>query len=135
MILIKNTKYSSVGELIDALIDKSTEYHEDYESVKLYGNSEFIISVLRYIIKNDKYNFLNICSVDIISSTVDHVCNDDYVLSLYDNGIYIQSAWNADSLFKNEAKYTICIFGTPEYIINNVLLDTTPIEIAELNLL
>jgi len=135
MILIKNTKYSSVGELIDALIDKSTEYHKDYESVKLYGNSEFIISVLRRIIKDDKYNFLNICSVDIISSTVDPVCNDDYVLSLYDNGIYIQSAWNVDSLFKNEAKYTICIFGTPEYIINNVLLDTTPIEIAELNLL
>lgn len=133
MIFIENTKYNSIGELVDALIRVSATYHEDYESVKLYGDSEFIISVLKYIIKNDKYDFLNICSVDITSSTIDPDCSDDYVLSLYDDGIYIQSAWNGDNLFRNEAKYTICISDTPSYIIDNILLDDTPIEICELN--
>ena len=59
MVLIENTNYNSIDELVDTLIKATTIPHDYYESVKLYGDSEFIISVLKHIIKNDKYTLIS----------------------------------------------------------------------------
>lgn len=130
---IEYIEYKSIEEIIDVLQYASTLPHEEYDSVKLYGSSEFIISVLHCIMTNEKYfNNITIASVDISLSDIDPVCKDDYVLILYGDELYIQSSWNDDRLFMNEAKFTICQYGVPEYILHNAMESKTPVQICNL---
>lgn len=127
---IEYVTFKDIGEIVSALEQASIVPNDDYDSVKLYGNSEFIISAMRHIISNERYSNITIASIDITSSVVDPVCKDDYVLSIYNNELYIQSAWNDDYLYMNEAKFTICQSGTPDYIIKNVIKCGTPVKIC-----
>lgn len=127
---IEYVTFKNIGEIISALEQASFIPNDDYDSVKLYGNSEFIISAMRHIISNERYSDITITSIDITSSVVDPVCKDDYVLSIYNNELYIQSAWNDDCLYMNEAKFTICQSGIPDYIIKNVTKCGTPVKIC-----
>lgn len=127
---IEYVTFKDIDEIVSALEQASFVPNDDYDSVKLYGDSEFIISVMRHIISNERYSDITIASIDITSSVVDPVCKDDYVLSIYNNELYIQSAWNDDCLYMNEAKFTICQSGTPDYIIKNVIKCGTPVKIC-----
>ena len=128
---IEYMAYKNISEIIDALRQASALSHEDYESVKLYGDSEFILSALRCIISNKKYSDIVIASIDITSSNIDLNCKDDYVLTLYDDELYIQSAWNGNSLYMNDAKFTICQSEVPEHIFFNILKSKTPVKICD----
>lgn len=127
---IEYVTFKDIDEIVSALEQASFVPNDDYDSVKLYGNSEFIVSAMHHIISNERYSDITIASVDITSSVVDPVCKDDYVLSIYNNELYIQSAWNDDCLYMNEAKFTICQSGTPDYIIKNVIKCGTPVKIC-----
>lgn len=127
---IEYVAFKNIGEIVNVLEQASFVPNDDYDSVKLYGNSEFIISAMRHIISNERYSDITVASIDITSSIVDPVCKDDYVLSIYNNELYIQSAWNDDCLYMNEAKFTICQSGTPDYIIKNVIKCGTPVKIC-----
>ena len=127
---IEYVTFKDIDEIVSALEEASFVPNDDYDSVKLYGNSEFIVSAMHHIISNERYSDITIASVDITSSVVDPVCKDDYVLSIYNNELYIQSAWNDDCLYMNEAKFTICQSGTPDYIIKNVIKCGTPVKIC-----
>ena len=127
---IEYVTFKDIDEIVSALEQASFVPNDDYDSVKLYGDSEFIISVMRHIISNERYSDITIASIDITSPIVDPVCKDDYVLSIYNNELYIQSAWNDDCLYMNEAKFTICQSGTPDYIIKNVIKCGTPVKIC-----
>ena len=127
---IEYVTFKDIDEIVSALEQASFVPNDDYDSVKLYGNSEFIISAMRHIISNERYSDITIASIDITSSVVDPACKDDYVLSIYNNELYIQSAWNDDCLYMNEAKFTICQSGTPDYIIKNVIKCGTPVKIC-----
>lgn len=127
---IEYVTFKDIDEIVSALEQASFVPNDNYDSVKLYGDSEFIISVMRHIISNERYSGITIASIDITSPVVDPVCKDDYVLSIYNNELYIQSAWNDDCLYMNEAKFTICQSGTPDYIIKNVIKCGTPVKIC-----
>lgn len=130
---IEYITYNSIGEIIDALRKALKSPHEEYDSVKLYGNSEFIISVLKYIIQSKEYEEITIASINVTLHDIDLECRDDYVLSIYDDELYIQSAWNNDQLFENEAKFTICHSSVPDYIIECVTRSCTPVKICNLS--
>lgn len=51
-------------EIFDCLEIHSKIPHEEYESVKLYGESSFIIDALKYAIT--EYSDITIASIDII---------------------------------------------------------------------
>ena len=67
---IEYVDYNSIEEIINDLFLASTLPHDEYDSVKLYGDSKFILSVFRHIISNEKYSDITIASVDIISSAM-----------------------------------------------------------------
>lgn len=131
---IEYATYENINEIIYVLKQATTLPHDDYDSVKLYGNSEFIISVLRCILSNKKHSDILIASIDITSSTIDSTCKDDYVLILYNKELYIQSSWNKNCLYMNEAKFTICQYGVPDYILDNVLKSNTPVQICDFSI-
>ncbi|HAU84136.1 MAG TPA: hypothetical protein DCW90_00985 [Lachnospiraceae bacterium] len=133
---VEYVQYHSICEIVDTLKLASTLSHDKYDSVKLYGDSLFILSVLRYIMSNEKYSDITVASIEITSSTADPVCKDDYVLILYDDELYIQSSWNdkCNCLYQNDAKFTICQYGTPDYILRNVMRSGTPVKICNLEL-
>lgn len=130
---IEYVDYKDIREIIDALCQASTIPHEKYDSVKLYGDSLFILSALYCIMSDDKYSDITVASIEITSSIIDPACRDDYVLSLYDNELYIQSSWNDDynCIYENEAKFTICQYGIPGYILSNAIKSETPIRICK----
>lgn len=133
---IEYVNYNSIEEIINDLFLASTLPHDEYDSVKLYGDSKFILSVFHHIISNEKYSDITIASVDIISSAIDPACRDDYVLILYDGELYIQSSWNDkyDRPFENDAKFTICQYGIPRYILRNVVKSNTPVKVCNLEI-
>lgn len=129
IVVVKNT----IDGIIDTLIDAARKPHDEYESVKLYGNSELILKCLKHIMSSDKYDGITIASLDITSSDIDSVCKDDYILTITDDQeLYIQSAWNDDILFANEAKFVICQYGISSLVVENVLRDNTEILIAKI---
>ena len=130
---IEYVDYKDIGEIIDVLYQASTLPHEKYDSVKLYGDSLFILSALHCIMSDDKYSDITVASIEITSSIIDPACRDDYVLSLYDNELYIQSSWNDNynCLYENEAKFTMCQYGIPGYILSNAIKSGTPIRICK----
>lgn len=124
---------NNIEGIIDTLIDATQKPHDEYESVKLYGDSELILKCLKHIMSSDKYDGIAIASLDITSSDVDSVCKNDYVLTITDDQeLYIQSAWNDDILFANEAKFVICQYGISSLVVDNVLRDNTKIFIAKI---
>ena len=129
---VEYVQYHNICEIVDMLRLASTLPHDKYDSVKLYGDSLFILSVLRYIMSNEKYSDITVASIEITSSTADPACKDDYVLILYDDELYIQSSWNdkRNCLYKNDAKFTICQYGIPDYILRNVIRSETPVKIC-----
>lgn len=130
---IKYVTYNSIYEIINSLQRASKSPHEEYDSVKLYGSSEFIISILKCIIKSKKYKEITIASINVTSHDIDPECRDDYVLSICNNELYIQSAWNDNRLFENEAKFTICHSSVPDYIIECATRSCTPVIICNLS--
>ena len=58
IVVVENT----IDGIIDTLIDAARKPHDEYESVKLYGNSELILKCLKHIMSsvfgenNDKYS-------------------------------------------------------------------------------
>lgn len=129
---IEYVNFNTIGEIVDTLYTAASITHDEYDSVKLYGDSLFILSVLRYIMSNEKYSDITVASIEITSSTADPACKDDYVLILYDDELYIQSSWNdkRNCLYKNDAKFTICQYGIPDYILRNVIRSETPVKIC-----
>ena len=49
---IEYVDYNSIEEIINDLFLASTLPHDEYDSVKLYGDSKFILSVFRHLISN-----------------------------------------------------------------------------------
>ena len=64
-----------------------------------------MFSIIKSIILDDLG--LNIVSIDMTSPEIDFAIKDSFVLSLVGDEIYIQSAWNGDTMYSNESKYTI----------------------------
>lgn len=127
---IRNNTFNSIGDVIDCLLYQSKIAHEEYESVKLYGNSSFIIDALKYIIRN--YHDITIASLDITLSEIDPVCNDLYVLIITDDlELYIQSAWCGEKLYLNEAKFAICPKDIDSYIVEEISKSETPIVLGD----
>ena len=67
---IEYVDYNSIEEIINDLFLASTLPHDEYDSVKLYGDSKFILSVFRHIISNEKYSDITIASVDIMANYI-----------------------------------------------------------------
>ncbi len=127
---IKNITYSSMGEILDSLLLHSKISHEEYESVKLYGKSCFIIEMIKYIICN--YTDITVASLDVTLSEIDSVCKDLYVLILTEeNELFVQSAYSGETLLSNEAKFTICQDIVSSQVIHNVSKDGTPVVIGK----
>lgn len=98
---------SDMNSVIDCLLQHSSIPHPEFESVKLYGNSAFIIETLKCIVCD--YPSISIASIEIVSNEIDPVENDLYVLSITEEyELFIQSAYNGYTLFANEAKFVIC---------------------------
>ena len=107
--------FSSMKEIFDCLEIHSKIPHEEYESVKLYGESSFIIDALKYAIT--EYSDITIASIDIILSDIDPVCKDLYVLSLTEeNELYIQPAYN-------EAKFAIVQDTVSSQLVKDMSVD------------
>ncbi len=119
-----------MGDILDSLLLHSKIPHEEYESVKLYGKSCFIIEMIKYIIRN--YTDITIASLDITLSDIDPVCKDLYVLILTEeNELFVQSAFSGETLLCNEAKFTICQDIVSSQVICNVSKDGTPVVIGK----
>lgn len=111
----------NVGNIVNTLIAATKIPHDEYESVKIYGDSLFILDILKCILRDNQYDEIRIASLDITSSDIDNVCKDDYVLILTDNlELYVQSAWNGNKLYANEAKYTMCQKNINPLILKNI---------------
>lgn len=111
MVFVKNLvttmDFHNIKEIIDCLLSKSKIPHREYESVKLYGDSAFIMKILKYIIR--RYDDITIAAIDIMLSDIDSVCKDIYVMSLTDGlELFIQSAYNGEILLFDESKFVIC---------------------------
>lgn len=97
----------SMNTVVDCLLQHSSIPHPEYESVKLYGDSAFIMDAIKTIICD--YPDVTIASLDITLNEIDPVEKDLYVLSITDDlELFVQSAWNGNTLYKNEAKFIIC---------------------------
>lgn len=117
-------------EIFDCLISHSKIPHEEYESVKLYGESCFIIDALKYAITDCED--ITIASIDITLADIDPVCKDLYVLSLTEeNELYIQPAYNGEKIYLNEAKFAIIQDAVSSQIIDDMsFYDLSPIVIG-----
>lgn len=114
--------FSSMKEIFDCLEIHSKIPHEEYESVKLYGESSFIIDALKYAIT--EYSDITIASIDIILSDIDPVCKDLYVLSLTEeNELYIQPAYNGENMYRNEAKFAIVQDTVSSQLVKDMSVD------------
>ena len=82
---IEVVEFNAIDNIIDTLIDATKKPHDEYESVKLYGDSKFILKILKHIMSNEKYDGVIIASLDITSSDIDPFYKDDYVLIITDN--------------------------------------------------
>jgi hypothetical protein len=130
---IEFISFDNIEDVIDMLLQKLSLQNDDYESVKFYGDFDIIIMMLRCILGNKKYTEISVASIDVTSSEIDSVCKSDYVLIITDDKeLYIQSAWNGDILFSNNAKFTICCSSICMNIVSNVMHDNTPIVIASI---
>lgn len=128
--LVEEKTFSSMDEILECLLQHSEDIHTEYESVKLYGKSSFIIEMLRFIICN--YTDITIASLDITLSEIDPVCKDLYVLILTEeNELFVQSAFSGEILLSNEAKFTICQDIVSSQVIRNVSKDGTPVVIGK----
>ncbi len=130
---IERIEFKSVGDILDTLIRASKLPHTEYESVKLYGSSSLMIDVLKCALCKKKYSDITIASIDMTMPDIDPVLKDDYVLVITDDKeLYVQSVWNDDVLFSNDAKFAICYSDVSPIIIDNVLLTNTPVAIGNL---
>lgn len=96
-----------MNSVVDCLLQHSSIPHPEFESVKLYGNSAFIIEALKCIVCD--YPNIVIASIEITSNEIDPVETDLYVLSITEEyELFIQSAYNGSTLYANESKFVIC---------------------------
>lgn len=131
---MKYEKFECIGDVLDRLIEMSEICHDEYESVKLYGNSYLMLVALHQIITDEKYSDVTIASLDFTMGFIDPVLKDDYVLIITDEKeLYIQSMWNGDTLFANEAKYTIYEQHIEKSIIDSLVIDDSISVIGKLN--
>lgn len=116
--------------ILNKMISAVKVPHDEYESVKLYASGDFIMKLLKYIINNSKYSYLNICSIDLAVSNYDFAVNDEFVFIIdKDFNINVQNAWNGDKPFLNEAKFAIVTCMCSDEIMHNIFLDEIPIMI------
>lgn len=122
---------STFDYILGKMIDAVAIPYEDFESVKLYADGNFMLEFLKYIILNDgKYGLIKLCMIDVIASGIDFAVTDEYVLALDSNlNVYIQNVWNGDRPFLNEAKFTIVTCDCSEDVMHNIFLDETPIMV------
>ena len=122
--------YDSIDELLAKLILESQNSHDEYESVKCYGESTLMVELLIRIMRDPLYKDYNLASMELTCGYVDPAQTDEYVFILFDGDIYIQSAWNGDKPFSNEAKFAVCQEGTSAEIVDMISAEGTDLEIA-----
>lgn len=132
--LIDCIEFENIEDLIDLLLDRlETVQHEDYESVKLYGNSELIMSAIKLIISSKKYDKLRIGYIDITSFWYDTNINDNYIIEIsQDFVVCIQSAFSDGTVLQNEAKFTICMNDCDTSILENIMSEGTSFVVANI---
>ena len=121
--------------LVDFLIDKlKSEKHDEYESVKLYGNDELMFDILTILLKSDKYNYIRIGCIELSLKWFDRNERSEYVFEISENNVAsIQVAWGDNSPLLNESKFTICMNYCSQEIFDNVVSDGTPLIIANIS--
>lgn len=132
---INYVDFPNVDSLFCYLIDKANSIqNDDYDSAKLYGNGELMLTILKHVLSLDRYDFIKIGCIDYCANWYDINVMDDYILELNSNyELSIQSAWNGTILFENEAKYTVCMNYCSNAILCNALENNTPVIIANIN--
>ena len=128
-------KFETVEDMIDLLLEKlETVEHGDYESVKLYGNGELMLSIIKLFFTLDKYSHLQIGCLHVTASWFDMNETSEYVLEISDDyTVCIQNAIQDDVALLNESKFTICMNYCNQDIFDNVISEGTALVIANLS--
>lgn len=118
--------FNNMSGIIDCLLQHSSIPHSEYESVKLYADSAFILDALKEVIC--EYPDINIASIDITLNEIDPIETDLFVFTITDDlCLFIQSAYNGEDLYNNESKFVMCDSDTYEKI--KYILDDTEVKI------
>lgn len=128
---IKQVSYSSIDGLLDELLSHIDDKHEEFESVKLYGNGNIMLGLLKHILTS-KFVNLKIGTVNFSTTGYDTFCKDEYSFEISeDRTICIQSAWNDSEPFLNEAKFAMVVGCSPE-IVENIMKENSEFVVANL---
>lgn len=130
---IDSAEFDTVSDLIDTLLAQAKiNPRSEFESVKLYGNSQLMILALKYLLSLETVP-IKIGYIDFTSGWYDLEVKDEYVLEISEDfTACVQSAWNGNLPLSNEAKYTICMGYCSTDVIENCMIEGTPLVIGNL---
>jgi len=130
----ETVRYNTIAELIyNLLCHLKADEHKNYESVKLYGNSQLMFDILKYIFQFMQ-DSIKIGYIDITSNWYDENEKQSYVLEISEDMVLgIQSVWNGNLPLFDESKFSICMDYCDEEIISSISVSGSKFVIGTMN--